>query len=426
MLFCHIAQNIIKIIALMGLVFLLMNINWKNKNGYIKPGTLLLSSLLVGYVLNDWDDANQLIFRVHQAGNDGLTYISYGRNMLQHLLQGDIGGFLRGSKDIFYFMPGLRYFRALEMIIFGSTNFGYILLLLLLVLFVWKLLFILLHKKIALLLLAIFVLTPWLEVFGFALGFYESIMLAGFSGSAAFVFLIMGLYLIFSYFDDKEKFIYYSFWTGLSLALAVFIRPNLALMVAIFLLGIFSLLIYKKRFKEVLFLGTGFSFILLVPLHNIYFGNKFVPLTSAAFIKVNFITSPAIYWQALQDFFNGYTNQYTNHVLFRWNWWLEGKYDFLPFKEMFSEKIKSVLHGISIIAIIVGVLYRKLKLSPQLKFLIAGILIQHISMFMWRPSYRYSAIVWLLTFIISVLVVQQSLFNLRNKNTKLSTRKFMR
>jgi hypothetical protein len=414
-LFWQKIEKVLKVLIVGMLMFLLIKIKWQKREDYIKPLFLLSLSLILAYVLNYWDDRSELIFRIQQAGNDGLTYISFAREMLQLLLQGDIVGFLRGHIDIFYYMPGLRYFRAVEMMIFGATNFGYILILFFFVLFIWKILNTLLNQKMARLLLAIFVLTPWLEVFGFALGFYETIMLAGFPGTAAYTFLLMGLYLVFAYFDKPEKFVYFSFWAGLSLALAVFIRPNLALMLSIFLLGIFLLLIYKKRFQEMFILGLGFSFILLVPLHNIYFGSKFVTLTSAAFISANFITPPSIYLQAFSDFLSGETTQVTQHTLYRWHWWVESKYQFLPFKEMFTAGTKSFLHILSIVVIMVGLLYQKIKVSPQIRFLIAGLLVQHISMFMWRPSYRYSAIVWLLTFIISLVVVYKGFFILKNK-----------
>ncbi|MBA7703619.1 hypothetical protein ES703_112407 [subsurface metagenome] len=59
--------------------------------------------------------------------DDGLTYEGHGRVMLQHALQGNWAGFLRGGEDVYYYQPGLRYFRSLEKAIFGETVYFYLL-----------------------------------------------------------------------------------------------------------------------------------------------------------------------------------------------------------------------------------------------------------------------------------------------------------
>ncbi len=404
----QIIEDVLKILTIAYLLVLLLARNWQVKKEWYQFGIFSITTLIIAAILNHNDIYSQLIFRVHQAGNDGLTHISFGRVMLEQLLSGNIVEFLRGGIDVFYYMPGLRYFRSLEQVIFGSTNFGYILLLFFMALFLWKFINIFFKNRIfSLSLLAIFVLTPWLEVFGFSFEFYQQIMFAGFPGTAAYSFLLMGLYLIFNYFDDKHRFVYFAYWAGLTLALAAFMRPNLALMLTALLLGLFVLLIYQKRYKEILIFGSGFAFILLVPLHNIYFGSRFVALTDAAFIKANFITSPSVYWQALINFLNGETTNITQHAQFRWRWWAQGSYDFLRFDAMFPAGVNIFLHLTIFITTLIGLFYRKLNLAPQLKIFILAIFIQHISMFMWRPSYRYSAIIWLLTFIIAILISKQ-------------------
>ena len=181
-------QYLLKITGLVLIALILLKKDWKNKKEWINPIIMLFSTIATVFILNYLDEYNQLIFSVHQAGNDGLTYASYGREMLQSLLQGDMLQFLRGEQDVFYFMPGLRYFRAIELIIFGATNFGYILMLLLFVLFTYKFIKVFLSNKLSIVLLFLFISTTLLEVFGFSLAFYEQIMLAGFPGTAAMLF----------------------------------------------------------------------------------------------------------------------------------------------------------------------------------------------------------------------------------------------
>ena len=65
--------------------------------------------------------------RPFDGGDDGLFYDGVGRVMLQKLLAGDWIGFLIGGETVFYYGgPGLRYFRALQHIVFGDSFLGYL------------------------------------------------------------------------------------------------------------------------------------------------------------------------------------------------------------------------------------------------------------------------------------------------------------
>ena len=56
------------------------------------------------------------------AATMGCSTTVYGRLILQKLLTGDICGALEGGEKVFYYGgPGLRYFRALEHIVFGES-----------------------------------------------------------------------------------------------------------------------------------------------------------------------------------------------------------------------------------------------------------------------------------------------------------------
>ena len=73
------------------------------------------------------DDASFLGgLRPFDGGDDGLFYDGVGRVILQKLLAGDFFGALEGGEKVFYYGgPGLRYFRALEHIVFGESYLGY-------------------------------------------------------------------------------------------------------------------------------------------------------------------------------------------------------------------------------------------------------------------------------------------------------------
>ena len=66
-------------------------------------------------------------YRPFDGGDDGLMFSGFARDMLQHLVAGDITGALKGFEPVFYFNPGMRYFRALEYLIFGDSYLAYLL-----------------------------------------------------------------------------------------------------------------------------------------------------------------------------------------------------------------------------------------------------------------------------------------------------------
>ena len=56
------------------------------------------------------------------------------------LVNGDFAGFLQGGESVFYYGgPGLRYFRAIEHILFGESYLGYLSLVLLFPFLVYRL-----------------------------------------------------------------------------------------------------------------------------------------------------------------------------------------------------------------------------------------------------------------------------------------------
>ena len=77
--------------------------------------------------------ASSAVYGPSTAATTACSTIASGRLILQKLLAGDIAGFLEGGEKVFYYGgPGLRYFRALEHIVFGETYLGYLSLILLL------------------------------------------------------------------------------------------------------------------------------------------------------------------------------------------------------------------------------------------------------------------------------------------------------
>jgi len=101
----------------------------------VRTGRMLVPAILIGLsmLVIAVDDASFLGgLRPFDGGDDGLFYDGVGRVILQKLLAGDFYGALEGGENVFYYGgPGLRYFRALEHVVFGESYLGYLSLVLL-------------------------------------------------------------------------------------------------------------------------------------------------------------------------------------------------------------------------------------------------------------------------------------------------------
>src|SRR5262249_18907174 len=82
-------------------------------------------------------------------------------------------------------------------------------------------------------------------------------------------------------------------------------------------------LLIQKRWVEAIGLALGFAPLLLIPLHNWYFGHEFVPLTASAFTPDNLTAPPSIYWAAIKEMgelnFSGDAFDQVLRQLSRWN-----------------------------------------------------------------------------------------------------------
>jgi hypothetical protein len=131
--------------------------------------------------------------RPFDGGDDGLFYGGVGRAILRNFLAGDVYGALEGGEKVFYYGgPGLRYFRALEHVVFGESYLGYLSLVLLLPLLTLGLARRFLPSRWALALAFIFVAIPVGELFGTTFLDYAKWAARGFADPAAYILFIAG------------------------------------------------------------------------------------------------------------------------------------------------------------------------------------------------------------------------------------------
>jgi hypothetical protein len=209
-------------------------------------------------------------FRTHDGGNDGLTHESFGFEISQAAAHGDFWNALRGGEAIFYNMPGLRYFRAVEDFLFGSSEFGIVLCTMFIPIFLFFLLRRLLPLRWSIALIVIFLFIPIFERFGFAQFLYVREMWKGFLEPIGYAAFLGALALIAHYIPTKMGAApdapMPTFWVGLAMALSVAMRPNLAIAAALVLAMLGLWLLMERRLVTLAGLAVGFAPILLNPV----------------------------------------------------------------------------------------------------------------------------------------------------------------
>jgi hypothetical protein len=237
---------------------------------------------------------------------DPMIYLGLGYDILHALSVGHFSEALRGGESIYLFMPGLRYLRALELALFGNTSYGYLLLACLLPLVLFKLAKLAARNAIAAAALLLLFLPYLLRLFGLAA--------QGYAEPAGYLFLLVGIWL----FVEKSGASPQSrnkagqtqrislFAACLAISAAVWVRPNLVL-VAVALCALAAADAIRRRcYNRMAIVAIGFAPLLLMPLHNVWFGHELVWLTRAATLSGDtLIVTPATYFGFIADLLRG-------------------------------------------------------------------------------------------------------------------------
>jgi hypothetical protein len=328
-------------------------------------------------------------YPVYQGGGDGLTHEGMGRLIAKALFEKNYLEALQGYESIFYFMPGLRYFRALEKILFGDTNYGYVLYICFFPLIIAAFLTCLFDKKWALRLFFIFLLTPIFERFGFAHYLYVQQVKHGHAEPLGYGLFLAAIVIILKNKDQMKAY----FWAHFLFVFAIFMRPNLAIPIALFSSFTFFHMVRERSFKEVVLAYSSFGLFFLMTLHNWYFGGQFVLATSAAFIPMNLPAAPAMYWQGLLDLLQGHL-QSSNLItikeqLYSWNKW--------------SDSYRLLSLG--------AVIYYafKARFDYFLRAIAITTLGSHVMLLFFVNSGRYSYLAWFLSFSFLILYFKEKI-----------------
>ena len=327
--------------------------------------------------------------RYLRGGADGLAHYSRGKEILEHLIQNDFLMALRGGADIFYFMPGLRYFSSINNIAFGETVLGYLLVCTFIPYLIYKIFEELTNKKISKYLFISFIFIPVFENMGF--GHFNYVwQFARYHGESLSILLILfSVYAILQLESKPQKRNINFIFISLMLSVAVFVRPNFfPSSLLLFAYSTFLFFNYKKFILLSVNL-IGFSFIFISLFHNIYFGNSLIFFTDA---NMHFVFSKVFHEFNVNDIQSNFF-----YIQFlKWN------------------PIYNLHRLLILIFITYYVLSNKHLLSTYIIYLCC--ISQHLVLLITHPDSRYAYLAWLLTFILFIKILYQSNFYFKVKN----------
>ena len=206
-----------------------------------------------------------------------MAHYGYARVILNNLFSGEIYTSLKGTEEIFFYMPLMRYINSFLMVFFGENILGTIFVISFFPIIIFKTLNIFLNVKNAKILSLIFLIVPIFEALGFTIINYISYTVDGYGEGLAYMLILYTTYLFLKNEDGYFKY----FLIGFCSFVIIGIRPNYIIFFSIL---IFSYILYlflqkgkvqKYNFK-IIFLILGYSFILLIPIHNYIYGNELV------------------------------------------------------------------------------------------------------------------------------------------------------
>jgi len=372
--------------AIVGLIVLLVRCRLRRA---IVPFVLIGLAMLVIAI----DDVSFLGgIRPFDRGDDGLFYDHVGRVILRHFLAGDITGALEGGEKVFYYGgPGLRYFRAVEHVIFGESYLGYLSLVLLLPLLSYGLFCRFLPKRWSIAVALIFTAIPIGALSGTTFFQYAQWASRGFADPAAYIFFIAALLPLIGTTSNRFA---PAFFSALLFALAIFMKPIIVPAVAILLGGAGLYALYGRQWPRLAGLCIGFVPVLSMALHNWVYGHVFVPLSANATNSIVLVMPPSAYAAALRELVTlHFSGGYFTRALLQIPNWLSGP----------AESYATVPLNAAGVVILIYVVVRGRGFDPWLRLIGAAALAQHAVALFYVASARYHYLAWFLTALVFVV-----------------------
>ncbi len=319
-----------------------------------------------------------------QGGMDGLVHEGFGRSITNYFFNLNIYELFRGGENIYYFMPGMRYFSFFEKFLFGDTFNGIYLICVFTPIVFYIFLNVLgVNSSFSLFISIIFILLK-IDHLGFSYDFLLKMSSSYYpEGIAILCFMFSIIFL------RKNLLIYSSIF----IFFMVFLRPNYLPVYCIFCIAAYVNFFKNNEFKNIFLFSIGTSLILIFPMHNFFFSNgQLVILTNSMMIKENLIINPFTYLDFLRSYNNG--DIIINHLygLFTAN----------------NKKIEILF--INSFLLLNLFYFFLIKKNYYLKFYAIIITAQLAPMLFYSSAIRYSYFPWFLVTVSNILIVNNLIF----------------
>lgn len=387
----QLAGSALALAALVALIALLVRVRPRRT---ILPFLLLALAILVIAV----DDVSFLGgVRPFDGGDDGLFYDGVGRIILQKLLAGNIAGFLQGGENVFYYGgPGLRYFRAIEHVIFGESYLGYLSLVLLLPLLAYWLFNRFLPRPWAIALAIIFTAIPLGAVSGTTFYQYAEWASRGFADPAAYILFIAGIVPIVGATSAGPSARFTpAFFGALLLALGICMKPIVAPAAAVLLGGAGLAALYRREWPRLVGLCIGFLPVFSMALHNWIYGHVLVLFSTNANLPQLLVMPPSAWAAAARELAGlHFAGADVMRAVSQLAHWLSGP----------AESYATIPLNAAGVVIVLWVVLRGRRFDPWLRLIGAAALGQQIVAFFYVAGVaRYHFLTWFLTALVAVV-----------------------
>ena len=376
-------------LGVLGLAAVLLLLVRYNRRQLTLPFVLIGLTLVVVF-LNDASFIGGV--RPFDGGDDGLFYEGMGRRIAQYVQAGDFARALEGGEKVFYYGgPGLRYFRALELFVFGDSFYGYLSVMLLLPFVVFAAFGRFFSRRAALGLTLVFIAIPIGAVFGTTLFQYVKWAARGFADPAAATAFLAGFVCLLGRtgFGARPGF-GPGLGAGLLFALALFLRPNLAPAAGMLLGGAGLAALWEGDRRRVAGLCLGFLPVLGMALHNYVFGGVFVLFSANATIAAALPMPPTAYVAVLGELLHfDFAGEHVRRGLLQWARWLAGP----------SESFIMIPLHAAAVAVLLRVAFSR-RFDPWLRLTAWATIAQHTVAWFYLSYDRYYHLTWFLTLLV--------------------------
>ena len=411
---------VLTIIASIGTLMLTTRLRW---HAYARALTIFTLGYLVLVSHVDFRvDHLGAEYPPHSGGDDGLAFDAWGRMMAMLAAQGQIGEALRGGESVYWFTPGMRYFRMVEKLIFGDTNHLHTLAVVLVPLVLFYLLRSFLRPSVAWIITVAFCL---LHFWNFGFLEYVAWGAVGYGESLGGGLFLLGLVLMLRTqprWGGSVRNLALVWAAGAALAASMFIRPNFALAV-VWLGAVYTWSFVRGRdWVTAASFACGLGLALWMPLHNWYYGHELY-LVAKSVENVALKVGVSDYASALRDALSGRLDTHAVAVTFAqlkgWLW------------NDAQQPWEWAAHGVRLLALAVTcrVALRAMLAQPSQRYTALGVvagaaLLAHVPMLFVHATFsRYAMLAWDLSIVVLICAypVEAALFTRRNNTFVPST-----